>query len=86
MKLKDGFITHNTGSEQIMVSTRGDFNGLIRSNETAAFIIDTLKVGTTLEEIIDLVIERYDDISRESVKIDVENIINTLSEIGALDE
>ena len=39
MKLKDGFVTHDMGGEQIMVSTGSTaFSGLVRSNGTAAFI------------------------------------------------
>ena len=40
MKLNKGFITHNDGSEKLLVSTGASkFSGLVRSNETAGFII-----------------------------------------------
>ena len=55
MKLKTGFITHTIGKEQMMVATGPagkDFHGLVRSNETAAFIVDCLKKETTEEEIV----------------------------------
>ena len=85
MKLKDGFVTHMTGDQQIMVSVSGDFSGLIRSNETAAFIVDALKKETTEQEIIDL-IEMHYDVPKEIIKKDVENIIKELRSIGALYE
>ena len=45
MKLRNGFITYNSGSEQIMVAAGAAsdvFRGMVRSNATAAFIIDCL--------------------------------------------
>ena len=44
MKLKDEFITYETDGEQIMVAAGTDsFSGLVRSNETAGFIVECLK-------------------------------------------
>lgn len=43
MKLKDTFITHMSNGEQILVDASGKFSGLIRNNETAAFIVECLK-------------------------------------------
>ena len=50
MKLKTGFITHQVGKEQMMVAAGPAakvFHGLVRSNETAAFIVNCLKKETT---------------------------------------
>ena len=46
MKLKEGFITHTLQGQQMMVAAGPAarlFRGVVRSNETAAFIIDCLK-------------------------------------------
>ena len=46
MKLKEGFITYVTDGEQLMVAAgraADTFHGLVRSNESAAFIVDCLK-------------------------------------------
>lgn len=86
MKLKDGFITHETDGEQIMVATGNtSFTGLVRSNKTAAFIVDCLKTETTKEEIVDKMLEKY-DVSRDIIDKDVEQILEKLRSIGALDE
>ena len=86
MKLKQGFITHNMGGEQVMVGTGAvSFSGLVRSNETAAFIVDRLKKETTKEEIVDAMLQEY-DAPREVIERDVEKILQTLRSIGALDE
>ena len=86
MKLKDGFVTHEMGGEQIMVATgAASFSGLVRSNATAAFIVECLKTETTREAVIDTMLKRYD--APESViAADVDMVISKLRSIGALDE
>ena len=86
MKLKDGFVTHEMGGEQIMVATgAANFSGLVRSNATAAFIVECLKVDTTREAVIDTMLKRYD--APESViAADVDMVLTKLRSIGALDE
>lgn len=86
MKLKDGFITHETDDEQIMVSTGNTkFSGLVRSNRTAAFIVDCLKSETSESEIIKKMTEKY-DAPEEIISKDVKKILDTLRSIGAIDE
>lgn len=86
MKLKDGFITHETDGEQIMVSAGNTkFSGLVRSNRTAAFIVDCLKSETSESEIVEKMTEKY-DASKEMIAADVKKILNTLRSIGAIDE
>lgn len=86
MKLKDGFVTHEMGGEQIMVATGGaNFSGLVRSNATAAFIVECLKTETTRQTIIDTMLKRYD--APESViAADVDMVLGKLRSINALDE
>lgn len=88
MKLHNGFITYNSGSEQIMVAAGAAsevFRGMVRSNETAAFIIDCLKEEITQAELADKLVARY-DAPRELIERDLQNILYTLRKIGALDE
>ncbi len=85
MKLKKEFITHTMGDEQLMISAGGSFNGMVRSNKTAAFIIDMLKREVTRGEIISAMLENYD--AEESViSADVDRILDSLRSIGAIDE
>ena len=86
MKLKNGYVTHEMGGEQIMVAT-GDasFPGLVRSNPTAAFIVDCLKQETTREAIIQAMLDKY-EVTEEVVTADVEKILGKLRSINALDE
>ena len=85
MKLKSTFITHKSGDEQLMVSVGGGFSGMVRSNSTAADIIDLLSEETTREDILLSMLEKY-DATREQVERDVDKIIASLRQIGAIDE
>ena len=86
MKLKTGFITHKVGKDHMMVAAGPAaklFHGMVRSNETAAFIIDCLKKETTEEAIVDAMAARY-DAPREVIARDVHELIEKLRGIGAL--
>lgn len=86
MKLKNGFITHETADEYTTVAAGGAaFNGLIRSNSTAGFIVECLKVETTEAAIVDKMLEKY-DAHRDIIAADVAKIVGELRKIGALDE
>lgn len=85
MKLKETFITHTTNNEQILVDTSGKFSGIVRNNNTAAFIVDCLKEETSIEEIINKMIEEF-DAPIEDIKKGVNDVLDTLRKIGALDE
>ena len=85
MKLKKEFVTHTTENEQLMIAVNGSFNGMVRSNSTAAAIIDLLKKDTTREEIILAMLETY-DVERSILEPDVDRILAALRGIGAIDE
>lgn len=85
MKLKDTFITHMSNGEQILVDVSGEFSGLIRNNESAAFIVDCLKQETTVEEIADKMYEEY-DAPREVLEKAVDDVVSSLRKAGAIDE
>ena len=85
MKLKENFITQEMDGEQIMVAAGGGFAGMVRSNATAAFIVDCLKTGTTKEAILDSMEKKY-DAPRKVMADDVDMVITNLRRIGALDE
>lgn len=88
MKLKEGFILHNVGNEHMMVAT-GDagksFNGLVRNNATANFILEQLMKETTEEQIVDAMMAKY-DASREQIETDVQKVLEQLYAIGAIDD
>ena len=86
MKLKPDYLTQEIDDVQFLVPVgAGGFNGLIRSNKTAAFIVNCLKKETTKEQIVDAMCEKY-DAPRAEIAADVEEILDTLRSIGALEE
>ena len=84
MKLKNEFITHVLDGEQIMVSASGSFSGYLKSNKTAAYIVELLKEEITREGIISKLLERY-DAPEELISRDVDRILETLKKVGAID-
>ena len=84
MKLKDTFVTQEMDGEQVMVEADGGFAGMVRSNATAAFIIDQLKTETTKEAILDAMCQKY-DAPRAVMAEDVDMVLGNLKKIGALD-
>lgn len=85
MKLKDGFVTREMYGEHLMVSTDGAFNGLVRSNAAAAFIVECLAEETTEQEIVQKMLAKY-DAPTEILEEDVKKILNTLRDVDALEE
>lgn len=88
MKLHNGFITYSTGGEQIMVAAGNAsaiFRGMVRSNETAAYIIDCLKEEISREELLNKLCARY-DAPADLIDRDLERVLESLRRIGALDE
>ena len=86
MKLKDGFYTHNVGNKQVLVGVASTgFSGLVRSNATAAFIVEQLKKETTEEEIVQTMLNEY-DAPEEKIRRDVNLVIEKLRGIEALED
>ncbi len=85
MKLKKDFITHEIDGTQFLVPVGGEaFSGLVRSNKTAAFIVDCLKEETTADEIVDKMCAKY-DAPRATIAADVAAVIENLRGIHAIE-
>ena len=86
MKIKDDFITQDIDGVQFLVPLGAEaFSGVVRSNPTAAFIVDCLMKETTEEKIVDAMCAKY-DAPREEIASDVREILGTLRRINALEE
>lgn len=85
MKIKNIFESETINDETIMVSMDNkEFNGLIRANSTAAFILTCLKEDITEEEIVNKLIHHY-GIEESIAKKDVAKIIRQLSNAGLVE-
>jgi hypothetical protein len=86
MKLKNEFITHDTGSESLLVPTgAASWSGIVRGNRTLGAILLLLRDETTEEEVVAALQERY-DVLEDVVKHDVAHVLDQLRQIDALDE
>ena len=86
MKLNKAFITHDDGDQKLLVSTGASkFSGLVRSNETAGFIISCLEKDTTEAEIVAKMQKKYDG-PKDAMERDVQKVIAQLRKIGAIDD
>ena len=88
MKLKKDFVTQRFRGQQLMVAVGPEakrFHGLVRSNETAAFIVDRLRSETSEEEIVAALLAEY-EVDETGAAADVKAILAKLRGIGALEE
>ncbi len=88
MKLKKGFCTQRISDGQVMVPTSEadtDFRGIVRNNETAAFVVDLLKNETSEDQIMQALCDEYDG-NPDKMRKDLYDVLDKLREIGALEE
>lgn len=88
MKLNPDFVTYDMAGEQTLVPTGAaaeTFHGIIRCNETAAFIIECLKEETSFDEIVEKMLAEY-DADRERIAATVEDTLAKLRTVNAIIE
>lgn len=86
MKLRNDFISHDTGSESLLVPAGGaGFSGLVRGNKTLGAILALLKEDTTEEALIAGMKQRF-DAPEDVIARDVRKALEELRKIGAIDE
>lgn len=81
MKIKSGFILRDVAGKTFVVATgelSKSFKGMITLNETGKFIWNLLENDTTKEEIVDKMLEVYEDVERSIVENDVEIFVEKL--------
>lgn len=85
MKLSRNFQTVTVDGKQYLTSSARGFSGQIACNETAAFILGKLRRRTTREKIVRAVCRAF-DAPQSEVEPDVEEVLQKLRRIGALEE
>ena len=86
MRVKHGFILRKVGKQYVVAATgeaSKNFNGMIRLNDEAAFAFGQLQEGTTEEELVAALIEKYGGDEAE-VRADVAHFLEKLKEADAL--
>lgn len=89
MKTKAGFMRRKLGTQEVVVAVgeaSKQFSGIIRLNETGAFLWDLLASGNRTEaELVDALLAEY-DVSRELATADVAKFVATIRAEGMLDD
>lgn len=86
MKMKDGFILRKVGKQYVVVATgksSKSFHGMIRLNDSAAYVFNLLKQDRDEEELIQALIKEY-GITEEIAKEDVDNFLVAMKGAGAI--
>lgn len=80
MRIVKGLLPHETPDGVIAVATgeaANRFNGMLRLNPTAVFVLERLAHDTTEEEIVSALLSEY-DVTEEVAKRDVSSLIGQL--------
>lgn len=84
MKLKDVIISEANG-EYVAVNMGGSFNGMIKLNETAAFIAQAMQEETTAEEILKKLCAEY-EVDEATATKSIEAVVEKFRQIGFIEE
>lgn len=86
MKIKEGFVLRNICDEYIVVAVGRqtlDFKGLIKLNETGAFLWEQLKKECSEEELLAALRAEY-AVDEETAKADITAFLDSLKEAALL--
>ena len=83
MKIKEGFIIKKLGIGYIVVTVGDasmDFNGVIRLNETGAFLWQSIQDGAdSREKLIQAMLDRYEDLDQETAEKDLDELLGKVA-------
>lgn len=88
MKIKEGFVTREIADTIVAVPTGelvNEFQGIIKLTESAKFVWDLLQEDTTMEKLIDALVQKY-ELNRDTAKADVEKFVNNLKSANIIEE
>lgn len=88
MKIKDTFLMKEIAGNFVVVPTGNELvnlNGMITLNDSGAVLWGFLENDTTKEAVIDGMLKEF-DIDRETAEADIDEFLDLLRKIGALDE
>ncbi len=85
MTYNKNFIIHNNSDETVLVDLKGEFHGIVRLNQVGAEMVELLSDGKTSEDIVDIMLSRY-DVDRTVLEGDLSRLVSELLRVGALYE
>ena len=87
MKLSEGFVVQKIGESYYAVPVTNNAsiqNGMIKLNETAYLMWNSLEEGKTLSDIADIVAGEY-NVDRETALKDINSFAEQLRKVGILE-
>ena len=84
--INEEYVVTNLNDETLLVPVGAvveNFHGIVRTNETAAFLIEQLKKDTTEEELVAALLKEY-DVDRATAEKHVHAVLRKLREIKAI--
>ncbi len=88
IRIKDGFLLREMAGEYIVIpvdEAREYFSGMIQLNAVGAFLWNICSDGTTIEQMSEALIEKY-DVGRQEAECDARNFVVQLKQKGLLEE
>lgn len=88
MKIKDGFIMKNVAGSNVVLplgERQAEIRGIITFNEIGAEVFNMLDGTNSVEEIIAKIVKDY-DAPYETVKSDVEKLIEKMRQNGLVED
>ena len=86
MKIKDQYILKKIAGKNIVVPIKEEavnFNGIITLNETSTFLFEKLKNEITIDELVSLMVNRY-DVEEKIARKDIIEFIDILTKKGLI--
>ena len=88
MKPLDAMVLTELGEDYVLVPTgeaAEKFHGIVRMNQTAAFIVEQVKKGLSASQVVDAVLNEY-EVERPEAEKQVKAVFAKLREIGAVED
>lgn len=87
MKIKGDFVIKEMAGSTVVIPVGAqvmDFNGMLKLNDTGAFLFSNLKTDTTYEALVNKLLEEY-DVTQEKAEQDVTAFVNKLKEADLIE-
>ena len=83
MRIKEGYIIRKLGLGYVVVTigdASDDFNGVIRLNESGAFLWQSIADGAdTKEKLVEEMLNRYDGLDKITAEKDLDEFLETVA-------
>ena len=87
MKIKNDFIVKEISGSTVVIPVGNrvaDFNGMLKLNETGVFLFNLLKDNTTIEALVQCLVDEY-EVTKQKANEDVVSFVNKLKEADIIE-